>query len=72
VKDPCCRSWRALLTARRMVLNKRRDLETSSDRRPACGGRNGLRYFARERSGRTVFGGLTPSKNLVHGPLRTC
>ena len=27
VKNPSCRSWRALLTARRMVLNKRRDVE---------------------------------------------
>ncbi len=26
VKNPCCRSWRALLAARRMVLNKRRDV----------------------------------------------
>lgn len=26
VKSPSCRSWRALLTARRMVLNKRRDI----------------------------------------------
>ena len=34
--------------------------KTSADRRPACGGRNGLRYFERERSGRRVFGGLTP------------
>ena len=36
VKDPCCRSWRALLAARRMVLNKRRDLE------------NGIRALLRE------------------------
>ena len=36
VKSPCCRSWRALLTARRMVLNKRRDIE------------NGLRALLRE------------------------
>lgn len=27
VKSPSCRSWRALLTARRLVLNKRRDVE---------------------------------------------
>jgi transposase len=27
VKSPSCRSWRALLSARRMVLNKRRDVE---------------------------------------------
>lgn len=36
VKHPSCRSWRALLTARRMVLNKRRDVE------------NGLRALLRE------------------------
>lgn len=30
VKSPACRSWRALLTARRMVLNKRRDVENGS------------------------------------------
>jgi transposase len=36
VKSPTCRSWRALLTARRMVLNKRRDLE------------NGVRALLRE------------------------
>jgi transposase len=29
VKSSSCRSWRALLTARRMVLNKRRDVENS-------------------------------------------
>ena len=29
VKSPSCRSWRALLTARRMVLNKRRDVENA-------------------------------------------
>ena len=27
VKTPSCRAWRALLTARRLVLNKRRDVE---------------------------------------------
>ena len=27
LKSPACRSWRALLTARRMVFNKRRDVE---------------------------------------------
>jgi transposase len=27
VKSPSCRAWRALLTARRMVLGKRRDIE---------------------------------------------
>ncbi len=36
VKSASCRSWRALLTARRMVLNKRRDVE------------NGLRARLRE------------------------
>ena len=36
VKSPPCRSWRALLTARRLVLNKRRDVE------------NGLRALLRE------------------------
>jgi transposase len=36
VKSASCRSWRALLTARRMVLNKRRDVE------------NGLRALLRE------------------------
>jgi transposase len=36
VKHPTCRTWRALLTARRMVLNKRRDVE------------NGLRALLRE------------------------
>ena len=29
VKSPSCRTWRALLTARRMVLNKRRDVENA-------------------------------------------
>ena len=36
VKSPPCRAWRALLTARRMVLNKRRDVE------------NGIRALLRE------------------------
>jgi transposase len=36
VKSASCRSWRALLTARRMVVNKRRDVE------------NGLRALLRE------------------------
>jgi transposase len=36
VKSQACRSWRALLTARRMVLNKRRDVE------------NGIRALLRE------------------------
>jgi hypothetical protein len=30
--------------------------------RPACGGRNGLRYSGREGSGRKVFGGFDPVK----------
>lgn len=36
VKTPSCRAWRALLTARRLVLNKRRDVE------------NGVRALLRE------------------------
>jgi transposase len=36
VKSPSCRRWRALLTARRMVLNRRRDIE------------NGVRALLRE------------------------
>ena len=36
VKSPSCRAWRALLIARRMVLNKRRDVE------------NGIRALLRE------------------------
>jgi transposase len=36
MKSPRCRSWRALLTARRMVLNKRHDVE------------NGIRALLRE------------------------
>jgi transposase len=36
MKSPACRSWPALLTARRMVLNKRRDVE------------NGIRALLRE------------------------
>ena len=36
VKSPACRSWRALLAARRLVLNKMRDVE------------NGLRALLRE------------------------
>jgi transposase len=36
VKSPSCRSWRALLTARRMLVNKRRDVE------------NGVRALLRE------------------------
>ncbi len=38
VKSPACRSWRALLTARRMVLNQRRDVE------------NGIHALLRENS----------------------
>jgi transposase-like protein len=70
------RSWSESCIARTRHWPKRPPClccqKTSSDRRPACGGRNGLRYFEPERSGRRVFGGLTPSKNLVHGLLRTC
>jgi transposase len=36
VKNPSCRAWRALLTARRLLLNKRRDVE------------NGIRALLRE------------------------
>ena len=36
VKSPSCRSWRALLAARRLVLNKMRDVE------------NGMRALLRE------------------------
>ena len=36
--------------------------KTSSDRRPACSGRNGLRYPGLEGSGRKVFGGFDPVK----------
>jgi transposase len=49
VKSPACRSWRALLAARRLVLNKTRDVE------------NGLRALLREaglklgRPGRKEF-----------------
>jgi len=49
VKSPACRSWRALLAARRLVLNKLRDLE------------NGVRALLREaglklgRPGRKQF-----------------
>jgi transposase len=44
VKTPSCRSWRALPTARRMVLNKRRDVE------------NGLRALLREAALRREAG----------------
>jgi hypothetical protein len=37
--------------------------KTSSDRQPACGGRNWLRYPGLEGSGRKVFGGCDPLKN---------
>src|SRR6204780_2714182 len=46
VKSPSCRSWRALLTARRMGLNKRRDVE------------NGIRALLRE----VGLKGGTPSR----------
>ena len=36
--------------------------KTSSDRQPACGGRNWLRYPGLEGSGRKVFGGCDPVK----------
>jgi transposase len=36
--------------------------KTSSDRWPACSGRNGLRYPGPEGSGRRVFGGFDPVK----------
>ena len=42
VKSPACRSWRALLAARRLVLNKMRDLE------------NGVRALLREAGLTTV------------------
>jgi transposase len=45
--------------------------KTISGARPACGGRNGLRYRS-EGSGRWLFGGMTPQKNVAHGLLRTC
>ena len=40
VKSPACRSWRALLTARRMVLNKRRDVESNRPVSPVRGPRS--------------------------------
>jgi hypothetical protein len=55
-------------TAALLVLSKNQ----LGSARPACGGRNGVRYVEPERSGRKVFGELIPSKNLVHGLLRTC
>ena len=53
-KSPACRSWRALLTARRMVLNKRRDVE------------NGIRALLRE-AGLKVG---TPSRKDFPGRVR--
>ncbi|MGI4951568.1 MAG: IS110 family transposase [Janthinobacterium lividum] len=54
VKSPGCRSWRALLTARRLVLNKRRDVE------------NGIRALLRE-VGLKVG---TPSRKAFPGRVR--
>jgi len=54
VKSPACRSWRALLTARRLVLNKRRDVE------------NGIRALLRE-VGLKVG---TPSRKVFPGRVR--
>jgi len=54
VKSPACRSWRALLTARRLVLNKRRDVE------------NGIRALLRE-VGLKVG---TPSRKAFPGRVR--
>ena len=54
VKTPSCRAWRALLNARRMVLNKRRDVE------------NGLRALLRE-AGLKVG---TPSRRDVPARVR--
>jgi transposase len=54
VKSPSCRSWRALLTARRLVLNKRRDVE------------NGVRALLRE-AGLKVG---TPARNEFAARVR--
>jgi len=54
VKNPSCRSWRALLTARRLVLNKRRDVE------------NGIRALLREVG--LKLG--TPSRKAFAGRVR--
>lgn len=54
VKSPACRSWRALLTARRMILGKRRDVE------------NGIRALLRE-AGLKVD---TPSRKNVPARAR--
>jgi transposase len=54
VKTPSCRAWRALLTARRMVLNKRRDVE------------NGVRALLRE-AGLKVG---TPSRKMFAARVR--
>jgi transposase len=52
VKNPSCRAWRALLTARRMVLNKRRDVE------------NGVRALLREAGLKVGTPSRTMSKPL--------
>jgi len=54
VKSPSCRSWRALLTARRLVLNKQRDVE------------NGIRALLREVG--LKLG--TPSRKAFAGRVR--
>jgi len=54
VKSPSCRSWRALLSARRMVLNKRRDVE------------NGIRALLREAG--LKLG--TPSRKIFPARVR--
>ncbi len=54
VKSPFCRSWRALLSARRMVLNKRQDVE------------NGIRALLRE-AGLKVG---TPSRKIFPARVR--
>ena len=62
VKSPPCRSWRALLTARRMLLNKRRDVE------------NGIRALLREvglkvgTPSRKDFGPRVCRATCVDGP----
>ena len=60
VKSPACRSWRALLTARRLVLNKMRDVE------------NGLRTLGTIRN--SVYGGRIepqPAMALVKRSLKS-
>ena len=54
VKSPACRSWRALLAARRLVLNKMRDVE------------NGLRALLREAG--LKLG--TPARKELAGRVR--